>query len=89
MAGYQCPACGTVDLVFGEGGGARLAEHFGVPLLARVPIVTAVREAGDRGTPLVAAAPGDPIAILFRDLAERVAAAARRQQPPVAVEAAS
>jgi ATP-binding protein involved in chromosome partitioning len=88
MAGYQCPACGTVDLVFGEGGGARLAEHFGVPLLARVPLVTAVREAGDRGTPLVAAAPGDPTAVLFRDLAERVAAAAQRQQPPAVAQAA-
>ena len=56
MAGYVCPSCGTEDPVFGEGGGARLAEHFGVPLLARIPLVPAVREGGDRGVPLVAQA---------------------------------
>jgi ATP-binding protein involved in chromosome partitioning len=88
MAGYLCPRCGTVDMLFGEGGGARLAEHFGIPLLARVPLVTSIREAGDRGTPLVAAAPGDPIAAVFRDLAERVAATAERVRVPASVEAA-
>jgi ATP-binding protein involved in chromosome partitioning len=76
MAGYVCPSCGTEDPVFGEGGGARLAEHFGVPLLASIPIVPAVREGGDRGVPLVAADPGHPVARVFRQLAERVAVAA-------------
>jgi ATP-binding protein involved in chromosome partitioning len=84
MAGYVCPSCGTEDPVFGEGGGARLAEHFGVPLLARVPLVPAVREGGDRGVPLVAAAPEHPVARVFRDLAERVAEAAERTAAPAA-----
>lgn len=76
MAGYRCPECGTEDAVFGEGGGARLAEHFGVPLLAQIPLLPAVREGGDRGVPLVAADPQHPVARIFRELAERVAAAA-------------
>jgi len=84
MAGYVCPACGTEDPVFGEGGGARLAEHFGVPLLARIPLVPALREGGDRGVPLVAAAPEHPVARVFRDLAERVAEAAERTAAPAA-----
>jgi ATP-binding protein involved in chromosome partitioning len=78
MAGYRCPECGAEDPVFGEGGGARLAEHFGVPLLARIPLVPAVREAGDAGVPLVAVAPDHAVARTFRALAERVADAAER-----------
>jgi ATP-binding protein involved in chromosome partitioning len=89
MAGYVCPSCGTEDPVFGEGGGARLAEHFGVPLLARVPLVPAVREGGDRGVPLVAAAPEHPVARIFRDLAERVAEAAERTASPAATTVVS
>jgi ATP-binding protein involved in chromosome partitioning len=82
MAGYVCPSCGTEDPVFGEGGGGRLAEYFGVPLLGRIPIVPAVREGGDRGVPLVVAAPDHPVARVFRELAERVALAAERASAP-------
>jgi ATP-binding protein involved in chromosome partitioning len=39
--------------VFGNGGGARLAEEFGVPLLGTIPLDPRVREAGDAGEPLV------------------------------------
>src|SRR5207249_10503312 len=44
--------------VFGSGGGARLAEALGVPLLGAVPLDAALRECGDAGEPLVTAQPG-------------------------------
>src|SRR5262245_57164283 len=78
MSGYACPKCGTVDPVFGEGGAQRLAEHFGLPLLARIPLVAAIREGGDRGEPIVVAEPNHPASRIFHELAERVAAAAVR-----------
>jgi ATP-binding protein involved in chromosome partitioning len=56
--------------VFGSGGGDRLAEELGVPLLGRVPLDARLREAGDGGTPLVLADPG-------AEAAEAVAAVAR------------
>jgi ATP-binding protein involved in chromosome partitioning len=56
--------------VFGTGGGDRLAEELGVPLLGRVPLDARLREAGDGGTPLVLADPG-------AEAAEAVAAVAR------------
>ena len=37
--------------IFGKGGGERLAEMAGVPLLAKIPIVQSVRESGDKGSP--------------------------------------
>jgi len=84
MSGYVCPGCGTEDHVFGEGGGRRLAERFGVPLLARIPIVAAVREGGDTGQPIVVAAPDHPVSRAFHDLAEAVADAVSRGGRPEA-----
>ena len=42
---------------FGTGGGDRLAEDLGVPLLGRVPLDVRLREAGDAGEPLVESDP--------------------------------
>jgi ATP-binding protein involved in chromosome partitioning len=39
--------------VFGSGGGERLADELGVPLLGTIPLDPRVREAGDAGEPLV------------------------------------
>jgi ATP-binding protein involved in chromosome partitioning len=76
MAGYVCPSCGTEDAIFGEGGGARLAAAFDVPLLGRIPLVPAVREGGDVGRPVVIAEPESPVALTFAALARRVLDAA-------------
>ena len=38
--------------LFGKDGCARLAEELGVPLLGQIPIVQAICESGDRGTPI-------------------------------------
>lgn len=78
MSGYACARCGTVDPVFGEGGSAELAARFGVPVLARIPLVPAVREHGDGGTPIVLAEPEHPVSAAFRDLADRVVDATSR-----------
>jgi ATP-binding protein involved in chromosome partitioning len=37
--------------LFGEGGGARLAEEFNVPLLGQLPLVESIRSRGDDGLP--------------------------------------
>lgn len=53
--------------LFGTGGGDRLAEDAGVPLLGRIPIEPAVSEGGDRGTPI--ALGEGPAAEAFRAIA--------------------
>jgi ATP-binding protein involved in chromosome partitioning len=78
MSGYVCPGCGTEDAVFGEGGAERLAARFGVPLLARIPLVPVVREGGDAGRPIVVADPTHPVSRIFDALAERVVEEVRR-----------
>ncbi len=44
---------GSRHALFGEGGGAALAEEIGVPLVARIPIEPAVSTGGDVGRPVV------------------------------------
>ncbi|HEX9960126.1 MAG TPA: Mrp/NBP35 family ATP-binding protein [Pyrinomonadaceae bacterium] len=59
--------------IFGEGGGRNLADEHGVPFLGEVPLGMEVREAGDKGTPVVISNPESPQSKAFRAVAEEVA----------------
>ncbi len=59
--------------LFGQGGGAALAEALGVPLLGQVPLVAALREGGDTGSPIVVDDPGSEVAQVFHRIAETIA----------------
>jgi ATP-binding protein involved in chromosome partitioning len=65
---------GTRYELFGAGGGAQLAGELGVPLLAQLPLVPALREGGDEGIPVVVAEPDGEAAAAFDALATTVAA---------------
>jgi ATP-binding protein involved in chromosome partitioning len=60
--------------VFGSGGGERLAEELGIPLLGRVPLDSALRESGDAGEPLLVAATESESAAELTRIAEAVVA---------------
>ncbi len=60
--------------IFGAGGGSAFADEMGVPFLGEVPLGIEVREAGDKGVPVVIANPESPQANAFRRVAEEVAA---------------
>ncbi len=61
--------------MFGAGGGAKLADELGVPLLGSVPLDAALRAAGDAGTPVVEADPDSVSARAIVAIAEAVLAA--------------
>ena len=73
MAVHVCSNCGHAEHVFGEGGGQRMADAYGVPLLDSLPLEARVREQGDAGVPIVVAVPDSAAAHLFRLTARRVA----------------
>lgn len=58
--------------LFGSGGGQALADEVGVPLLAQVPLLTAMREGADNGLPVVLAAPGSEAVAAFDQLASGI-----------------
>ena len=74
MSYFVCPHCGHVAEIFGSGGGERVANKYGVPLLGQIPIDPAVREGGDRGVPIVVGKPDSLTAKAFREAARQAAA---------------
>jgi ATP-binding protein involved in chromosome partitioning len=58
--------------LFGSGGGQAIADFAKVPLFGQVPLETAVREWGDKGTPIVQAAPESAAALAFTAVADRL-----------------
>src|SRR6266851_4251273 len=73
MSHFVCPHCGGTTSIFGDTGGQRVAEEYGVPLLARIPLDPETRVAGDQGTPITIRKPESPQAEAFRALAQVVA----------------
>jgi ATP-binding protein involved in chromosome partitioning len=63
---------GSRHAVFGQGGGAALADEIGVPLVARIPIEPAVSQGGDTGRPVAIDAPGSAAGTAFAELAGRI-----------------
>jgi ATP-binding protein involved in chromosome partitioning len=64
---------GVKHELFGKGGGQAVADFAGSPLLGQIPIDQSVREWGDKGTPVVQAAPESSIAKAFFDVADKLA----------------
>ena len=73
MSWFVCPHCGEREAIFGDGGGQAAAEHLGVPLMAQVPLMPAMREGGDTGAPIVVVDPEAPASVALREAAEAVA----------------
>ncbi len=72
MSYFACPHCGERTEIFGAGGGDEAAATLGVPLLARIPLITSLREGGDAGTPIVVSDPDSPASGAFREAASEL-----------------
>lgn len=70
MSGLKLPD-GSIQHIFGSGGGEKTAKEFGVPLLTQIPIESGIREGGDSGNP-AAADDNSPASRTFRDLALKI-----------------
>ena len=74
MAVHVCGNCGHAERIFGEGGGRKMAEQYGVVQLGALPLETGIREHGDAGTPIVAAQPDSAAAQAYRAAARALLA---------------
>jgi ATP-binding protein involved in chromosome partitioning len=69
MSYFTAPNGERVE-IFGHGGGRAEAARQNLPFLGEVPIFTEIREAGDRGVPVVVSAPSQPAGKAFIQIAE-------------------
>jgi len=72
MSFFACPHCGERTEIFLAGGGRRLAEELGVPLLGEIPLQAGVADLGDSGAPIVVAQPESAAAVALLAFAEAV-----------------
>jgi ATP-binding protein involved in chromosome partitioning len=85
MSGFVDPASGRRWDFFGVGGGQRLADELGVPLLGQVPLQPDLAALADRGQPALVGAPESAAARALEGIAQAVAeqAAARSVSLPI------
>ena len=74
MSIHVCSQCGHEEHIFGEGGGVRMAEQYGVDFLGALPLDGRIRADTDEGKPTVVSDPDGPVARQFKDVARRIAA---------------
>ena len=74
MSTHICSQCGHEEPIFGAGGAAAMAADDKIELLGSLPLDIRIREQADSGNPTVIAEPDSDIALVYRDIARRMAA---------------
>lgn len=74
MAVHVCTKCGHTEHIFGEGGGQRMADDYQVDWLGSLPLALSIREQSDAGQPIVVSDPQGQAAMIYRDIARKLAA---------------
>ncbi len=72
MSYFSCPHCGQRADIFGHGGARAEAGAQNLPFLGEIPLLLAIREAGDAGVPIMAGAASAEIAAAFRAVAAQI-----------------
>ena len=70
MSGFTDPETGRRFELFSSGGGQRLADEIGAPLLGSVPLQPQLAVLADSGQPILIAQPDSPAAMSLREIAE-------------------
>jgi len=72
MSTHICSNCGHEEAIFGQGGGQRLADDYGVEVIGSLPLDLSIREQTDAGNPSVAASPDSSVSAAYFTLAEKL-----------------
>ncbi|ERE72577.1 iron-sulfur protein NUBPL-like protein [Cricetulus griseus] len=79
MSVFQCPKCKHKTHIFGADGARKLAQTLDLDVLGDVPLHLSIREASDKGQPVVFSQPESEEAKAYLHIASEVV---RRLQPP-------
>ena len=74
MSMHICSECGHAEAIFGEGGGAAMADINKVDFLGSLPLDIRIRQQADSGMPTVVAEPDGRAAKIYKEIARKTAA---------------
>lgn len=74
MSTHVCSQCGYEEAIFGQGGGAEMAQQYEVPLLGQMPLSMQIRQAVDQGAPTVVSQPESPLTVRYLEISRKAAA---------------
>ncbi len=72
MSGFVCPHCSAVLNIFGEGGGKKLADDYGIDFLGAIPIDIDARILGDKGNPITLEKPDCEVTNTFTYITDKI-----------------
>jgi len=72
MSVLACPHCGKTIELFKQGGGEKVAQELGIPMLGKIPIDPRIVESGDSGAPFVLNAPDSDAARVFGEIVGKI-----------------
>jgi ATP-binding protein involved in chromosome partitioning len=73
MAVHICSNCGHAEHIFGADGGKKMAAEYQMDYLGALPLDIKIRLQADSGAPTVVSEPDSDVAVLYKDVARRVA----------------
>lgn len=73
MSYFICDGCQKSHEIFSRGGAERAAERFQIPFLGEIPLMTSLREWGDKGVPILVQEPDSEVSRAFLEIASRLA----------------
>lgn len=88
MAQFVCSKCGHCEALFGTGGGKQVAEEYGIPLLASLPLLPEIRIDADKGVP-AAAHPDSSARSAYGKIADSLVGAVQKVASPAAFPSVS
>ncbi|CAJ2627721.1 unnamed protein product [Trifolium pratense] len=80
MSCFKCPHCGEASYIFGKGGAHSTAADMGLEFLGEIPLEVEIREACDKGHPIVLTAPDSVVSRAYGNIAEKVVQKLKEQQ---------
>ena len=73
MSYFICDNCHKSHEIFSRGGAERAAERFKIPFLGEIPILSSLREWGDKGVPILVQEPNSEVSRIFMEIAAKLA----------------
>jgi ATP-binding protein involved in chromosome partitioning len=73
MSTYVCPNCNHEEHIFGQDGGKKMCEEYGVDFLGSLPLNLSIRLQADSGRPTVVEDPDGAISGIYKAIARKIA----------------